>query len=307
MYQVFISHASEDKNAVAKPLADSLISKGVNVWYDDYELKLGDSLRKSIDKGLNMSDFGIVILSPNFFKKNWPDYELNSLVTLEMAYSRKIILPIWHNVELSDVVKYSPSLGDKIAASTKKGLDYVVNQILNALEIKQAPSRSIYDLNSDKNIKLNWGIFNSASKFENLELLHLDSKPVWRINATQKEDVGINLFNLPKKGVLEFDYLISKMNLTNPNIVFYLIPIKTGGKLVEVGFDRHYDKKNAFSFYRQRIRPRMKLDEWISEKIEYNFQDLSNLEYVIFAPRINEGCAFRDNGQIMIKNVVVTK
>ena len=307
MYQVFISHASEDKNDVAKPLADILISKGVKVWYDEYELKLGDSLRKSIDKGLNQSDFGIVILSPNFFKKNWTDYELNSLVTIEMAYSRKIILPVWHNVELSEVIKYSPNLGDKIAASTKKGLEYVVNQILKALDIKQASVHNIYELNTDKNIKLNWGVFNSDGRFENLELLYLDNSPVWRINSTQKEEVGLNLFNLPKRGVIEFEYLISNMNIVNPNIVFYLIPIKIGGRLIEVGFDVHCDEKNAFSFYRQRVRPKMKLNEWISERIEYSFEDLNDLEYVIFGPRINEGCAFRDNGQVMIKNVSVTK
>ncbi len=307
MYKVFISHASEDKESVAKPLADILISKGINVWYDEYELKLGDSLRKSIDKGLNLSDFGIVILSLSFFKKNWTDYELNSLVTLEMAYTRKIILPIWHNVELSDVVKYSPNLGDKIAASTKNGLEYVVKQILKVLDIKETPLLNIYDLNNDNNIKLNWRLYNSDRNLENLELLHQDNQHIWRITSTRKEDVGINLFHLPNKGVITFQYQITKMNLINPNIVFYLIPIKKGGKLIEVGFDINNDENNAFSFYRQRMRPKMKLNEWISERIEYIFEDLIDLDYIIFAPRINEGCAFRDNGEILIKNLIVTK
>lgn len=82
MVKIFISHASEDKSEVAKPLTDLLRAKGVEVWFDEYELTLGDSLRKSIDKGLKESDFGLVILSHAFFDKNWTEYELDSLITL---------------------------------------------------------------------------------------------------------------------------------------------------------------------------------------------------------------------------------
>ena len=67
--KVFLSHASEDKASVAKPLADLLQDKGVEVWYDNFTLKLGDSLSKSINQGLANSRYGIVILSPNFFLK----------------------------------------------------------------------------------------------------------------------------------------------------------------------------------------------------------------------------------------------
>ena len=306
MYKVFISHASEDKKDVAKPLADMLISSQVKVWYDEYELKIGDSLRSSIDKGLKLSDFGIVILSPDFFKKNWTEYELNSLLTLELAYSRKVILPIWHNVELSDVMNYSPYLGNKLAASTKNGLEQVVTQVLKALDIKHTPLPPLYELNKDKNIKLNWGLFNSDLKFENLQLSLTNDEPIWQISSTHKEDVGINLTNLPAKGVISFEYKITKMNMNNPNIIFYLIPIKKGGGLIEVGFESRNDERNAVSFYRQRVRPKMILNEWIKEKIEYSFEDLNNLEYIIFAPRINEGCAFRDYGHFEIRNVIAS-
>ena len=116
-YDAFISHASEDKPQVVKPLARALSRMGFNIWYDEFELEVGDSLRQSIDQGLASSRFGIVILSPDFFAKNWPQYELNGLAAREID-GRKVILPIWHNVARDDVMAYSPTLADKIALTT---------------------------------------------------------------------------------------------------------------------------------------------------------------------------------------------
>jgi TIR domain-containing protein len=89
------------------------------VWYDEFELRVGDSLRQSIDKGLVNSRFGIGVLSPAFFAKNWPQYELNGLTAREMD-GHKVILPIWHNVDREDVLGYSPTLADKIALSSRQ-------------------------------------------------------------------------------------------------------------------------------------------------------------------------------------------
>lgn len=69
-YDAFISHASEDKDDLVRPLAEELIKNGLSIWYDEFKLKVGDSLRRSIDAGLARSKFGIVILSPSFFAKN---------------------------------------------------------------------------------------------------------------------------------------------------------------------------------------------------------------------------------------------
>src|SRR5919112_5304617 len=102
-YDVFISHASEDKAQVALPLAHYLKDKGVQVWLDEFELTLGDSLRRMIDHGLSMSRFGVVILSPAFFNKGWTNRELDGLVAREDI--EKFILPIWHNVSIEDVKK----------------------------------------------------------------------------------------------------------------------------------------------------------------------------------------------------------
>ncbi|MGF1620693.1 MAG: toll/interleukin-1 receptor domain-containing protein [Rhodomicrobiaceae bacterium] len=116
-WDIFISHASEDKASFVTPLAASLSAFGVNVWYDDYQLKLGDSLSRSIDKGLARSDFGLVVLSPAFFAKRWTEYELRGLTSRELS-GPQIILPVWHNVSFEDVVQFSPSLADKLAVKT---------------------------------------------------------------------------------------------------------------------------------------------------------------------------------------------
>lgn len=116
-YDFFISHASEDKDDIVRSLADALKDNGFKVWYDEFELKIGDSLRKKIDSGLINSRFGIVIISPSFVKKNWTEYELNGMVAREMN-GHKVILPIWHKISKDEVLKFSPSLADKMALNT---------------------------------------------------------------------------------------------------------------------------------------------------------------------------------------------
>lgn len=117
-YDAFISHASEDKKQVVEPVALELTRLGFRVWYDEFELRVGDSLRQSIDRGLANSAYGIVILSPAFFAKNWPQYELNGLVAREVA-GRAAILPVWHGVDREAVLEYSPTLADRVAVATK--------------------------------------------------------------------------------------------------------------------------------------------------------------------------------------------
>lgn len=116
-HDAFISHASEDKDEFVRPLANALQQAGHNIWYDEFSLTIGDSLRKSIDKGLANSRFGIVVLSPDFFAKQWTEYELNGLVAREIM-GGKVILPIWHKVSKDQVLRFSPTLADKLALNT---------------------------------------------------------------------------------------------------------------------------------------------------------------------------------------------
>jgi hypothetical protein len=131
-YDVFISHASEDKVLVAAALAAYLENRGFRVWLDEFELTVGDSLRCSIDHGLSASRFGLVILSPDFLRKAWTNRELDGLVAREDG-NQKVILPIWHNLSKEDVLTYSPTLAGKMAVSTEQGLEYVAEQVVRAI------------------------------------------------------------------------------------------------------------------------------------------------------------------------------
>jgi len=117
---VFISHASEDKDAVAKELADQLIAEGVSVWYDEYSIRLGDDILHKIDEGLVNSRFGVIIFSPNFFaaKKTWTLREYSGLVAGEDVDKSKRIIPVWHKITREDLYKKSPTIANRLALLT---------------------------------------------------------------------------------------------------------------------------------------------------------------------------------------------
>ena len=131
---VFICHASEDKDAIARPLAEALRERGHDVWFDEFELEIGDGLRQEIDRGLAISRFGVVILSPSFFEKKWAQRELDGLTAREMmAGADKVILPVWHEVDHDHVARFSPPLADKLAAKSDEGVPVIVEQIERVL------------------------------------------------------------------------------------------------------------------------------------------------------------------------------
>jgi len=110
-YDLFISHASEDKDAIVRPMATILERLSVRVWYDEFSLQLGDSLTASIDKGLQESRYGLVVLSKAFLSKKWPEYEYRSLMTREIDGER-VILPLWYDVTKDDIKNFSLYLAD---------------------------------------------------------------------------------------------------------------------------------------------------------------------------------------------------
>lgn len=138
-YDVFVSHASEDKDEFVRPFANYLRGKGLTVWYDEFELQVGDSLRRSIDKGLANSTFGIVVLSEHFFKKEWPQRELDGMFARETIAGEKIILPIWHKISKNEVMKYSPTIADLVALNTAT---YTIEEIADKIAIRVRPSDS---------------------------------------------------------------------------------------------------------------------------------------------------------------------
>ena len=138
-YDVFLSYASEDKRDVAVPLVDALREYGLKVWHDETELKIGDGLRQTIDHGLAHSRFGVIVLSPAFFRKQWPNYELDGLMSGESK-----IFPVWHKVSKREVKSYSLPLAAKIARDTSTNtMDEIAAEIAEVIWATQRAGQGL--------------------------------------------------------------------------------------------------------------------------------------------------------------------
>ena len=182
-YDVFISHASEDKEAIARPLAKFLQQFSIDVWYDEDVLEIGDSLSESIDTGLTSSRFGVVILSQSFFDKPWARRELRGLVAKETEKNRKVILPIWHGVNVDVIREFSPPLADLYAYSTDRESVEVIG-----LKIIQAVCPNIFE-----NIQ-RWVLWNKKVQQAKPVLKNLkDLKPSSRRHETLPNELLVRV------------------------------------------------------------------------------------------------------------------
>lgn len=118
-YDVFVSHAWEDKESFVDEFVQALKDRDLQVWYDTTKMKWGDSMRAKIDEGLRHSRFGVAILSPDYISegKYWTKAELDGLFQLE-SINGKMLLPIWHNLTKKQVMDYSPIIAGKLAMNT---------------------------------------------------------------------------------------------------------------------------------------------------------------------------------------------
>ena len=127
---VFICHDARDKEVFVRLLYNALTKRLIKVWYDEFSLKIGDSLVNMIDEGLKSCKYGIVIISKNFLnRKKWTNREWRSLVTREIDEEKNIILPIWLGVSKDEVAKYSLDLADKYALNASEGIDVIADKI----------------------------------------------------------------------------------------------------------------------------------------------------------------------------------
>lgn len=120
--RAFLSHDSRDKEAIARRIATTLISMLCPVWYDEFSLTVGDSLRESIENGLRTCHMCIFILTPNFLSKGgWPKREYDAIFTRELVEDRELILPVWAGVSRDEVYEYSPTLAGRVALHWEAG------------------------------------------------------------------------------------------------------------------------------------------------------------------------------------------
>lgn len=129
-WDVFVSHASEDKEAFARPLAKALRDLGLKVWFDEFTVKPGDSLTDRVNHGLENCACGIIILSPAFMRSRWTKFEQRNLLTRYITTETRIV-PIWLGVKRDDVVAYNGALADLFAIdATSKGVAEVALRVL---------------------------------------------------------------------------------------------------------------------------------------------------------------------------------
>lgn len=127
---IFLSHASEDKDDIARPLKEALEARGVTVWFDELKIKVGQSIRQEIEKGIASCRYGVVIVSPDFFKKQWTQAELDALFGRKMDSGENLILPVWHRVSKDEVLAHSPLLAGILALnSSLHTVDEIADQL----------------------------------------------------------------------------------------------------------------------------------------------------------------------------------
>jgi hypothetical protein len=130
----FISHDSKDKDKIARVIAEKLSSRLCSVWYDEYSLGVGDSLRHNIEKGIKEAKKCILVLTPNFLSnEGWGKKEFDSVFTREMILEERIVLPVWSGVTAKEIYEYSPSLADTFALQWPDS-----NSISNETEFNKA-------------------------------------------------------------------------------------------------------------------------------------------------------------------------
>lgn len=142
---VFISHASEDKDEIARPLAEALAARGIRVWYDELSIEWGRSIRRSIDAGIAGTRFGLVVLSRHFIRKQWTQAELDGLFNRQIGEPTGdgFILPLWHNITADEVKEHLPMLsGIKALNTAVFTVDEIAEEVAKIVSSPSRPAQS---------------------------------------------------------------------------------------------------------------------------------------------------------------------
>ena len=221
----FICHASEDKEDVARPLAKILSKSGFQIWYDEYSLKLGDNLRRRIAQGLANSRFGVVIISPKFFAKEWPQKELDMLVQLEVRSRKKRILPVWHDIDQKTITKFSLDLANIVAVQTSQGLEIVARKIIEVIG-KSKPMNAPSDQSSKENL-----VDLSFRKQFETKLVELGEAVGSEPTKSKIEDIIDNIIMLFKERIEKWD--VPSVGYATRELFLMLYPLTEKGILSE--------------------------------------------------------------------------
>lgn len=125
-YDVFISHANRDKDDFVEELYQAINMLGINIFYDKDVIDWGDDWKNKLLDGTKRSEFAIIVISENFFDREWTEKELVEFLGRQNRSGQKLILPILHNITLTQLQEQYPSVADIQAIDSKK---YTCDQI----------------------------------------------------------------------------------------------------------------------------------------------------------------------------------
>jgi hypothetical protein len=145
---IFICHASEDKKGIVRPIVQALTEAGISVWYDEAEIKWGDSVTQKVNQGLKISRFVIVVLSASFVKKNWPQRELNAALNIEASTGEVKVLPllVGSEEEKKEILERYPLLNDKKYLPWNGDLQKIVEALIDRLSKTENIKKREYKL-----------------------------------------------------------------------------------------------------------------------------------------------------------------
>lgn len=134
----FISHDSRDKEPFVRDMASKLQAMLCTVWYDEFSLIPGQSLRASIEKGLKTCKKCVLVVSPHLIGNDgWPKAEFDSIFTREILEKKNVVIPVWHGVTREQVYEYSPRLLDRVAISSSIGVEEVARRLLQGINYEE--------------------------------------------------------------------------------------------------------------------------------------------------------------------------
>lgn len=119
-HDVFISHANKDKEDFVEDLYQSLSKLGVDIFYDKTSIEWGDNWKNKILNGTKNAEFAIIVISENFFDREWTERELSEFLNMQNKNGQKLILPIIHNITAEELKRKYPNVADVQAVDSEK-------------------------------------------------------------------------------------------------------------------------------------------------------------------------------------------
>ena len=146
-YDIFVSYAKEDSDFVRR-LVEALRAKQMTVWYDRGELRLGDAILRDLEDGLEHSDFFVLVLSPEYLKKAWSQFETGVALG---RHGKNRILPIFlRHSNRAELVRFAPSVADTASIDADKlSLEEIATNISETIKRQEEGSRNGHEQSHD--------------------------------------------------------------------------------------------------------------------------------------------------------------